>query len=111
MHGHGVPFLVFFWSPLFGVDDLIEEDLIMGGDLCQVFVGFMVPGDLLALVEEAHVLGHANIWLRLFVYDVFDSFQVSTVVVFLVQRGCEPVVCGTIVIKSLLHIGRNYKDF
>ena len=43
----------------------------------------MVSGDLVALVEEAHVLRRADVGSRLFAYDVLDSLQVARVVVLL----------------------------
>lgn len=44
----------------------------------------MVSGDEVALVEEAHVLRHADIGLGLFAYDLLDSPQIARVVVLLV---------------------------
>ena len=68
----------------------------------------MVFGYFLALVEEAHVLGHADIRSGFLAHYSFDSLEISLVVVLLVERGCESGVCGTVVIKGLVHSKKLY---
>ncbi len=106
MQGYSISLLTLIPLALLGTDYLIQKYLIIRGDLCEVLIGFVISGYFLAFIEKAHVLGHADIGLWLFTDDIFDSFEVASVVVLLVEGGCEAVIRGTIVIKGLLHIGR-----
>ena len=71
-------------------------------------MGFVVFGYFFALVEEAHVLGHADIQSGFLADYSFDSLDISLVVVLLVEGGCQSGVRGTVVIKGLLHWKKLY---
>ena len=73
MHGKRVPFFYFLSPLLFGVYYLFQQNLIVGTDLIQIFMGFMISGDFSALVQEAHIVACRKIQLRFFVDDALDA--------------------------------------
>ena len=73
MQGKRVPFFYFISSLLLGVDDLLQQDLIVSTDLIQILMRFMISRDLSTLVQEAHIVACCEIQLRLFVYDALDT--------------------------------------
>lgn len=54
VHSQLVPVVLKRVLPL-GFDDLVEEDLVLAGDLGELLLGAVVVGALVAAVEEGHV--------------------------------------------------------
>lgn len=104
MQGEHIAIFLFGVVGLLGLDDLVEEELVVGGDLGEVLLGAVVVGALVALVEEGHVEGGSLVQPRLLRNYQLDPLQVLLVVLLLVQGGVQPVVERPVVIEGFRHL-------